>query len=252
MDTFYSLKNKKVLLTGAAGDIGIALSRGFLSAGSIVIGTMRQLEPDWHGLNTEFADTFFPTLCDLSDDESIKKLMTEVNGHFQNCPDIIVHNAWTCPSEAPYSLVNLRKTSAVGLEAAYILYGHYAPLMAKRGSGTIISVVSINGNLAFPANPAYTSIKAALGLFTKTIARDFGEYGVRANNLCPGYVRTKMTAGSYADPIKNEERRSRTMLGRWAEPEDMVGPCLFLASAASSYITGTDLFVDGGWITKGL
>jgi len=89
-------------------------------------------------------------------------------------------------------------------------------------------------------------------MLTKAVARDFGEKGVRANNLCPGYVRTRMTAASYADPVRYEERRSRTMLGRWAEPEDMVGPCLFLASDASAYVTGIDLIVDGGWTAKGM
>lgn len=89
-------------------------------------------------------------------------------------------------------------------------------------------------------------------MLTKALARDFGERGVRANNVSPGYVHTRMTAASFADRVKNEERRSHTMLGRWAAPEDIVGSCLFLASEASAYITGTDLVVDGGWLAKGL
>jgi len=89
-------------------------------------------------------------------------------------------------------------------------------------------------------------------MLTKAVARDFGESGVRANNLCPGYVHTKMTAASHSEPERHLARRRRTMLGRWAEPEDMVGPCLFLASDASAYVTGIDLIVDGGWTAKGL
>jgi NAD(P)-dependent dehydrogenase (short-subunit alcohol dehydrogenase family) len=166
--------------------------------------------------------------------------------------DVVVHNAWAVPDTRPYSLENLRVVSAVGLEAAYILYGSIAPRMAAKGRGSIISIASINGLQAFPGNPAYTAIKGALRLFTKTIARDFGAAGVRANNLCPGYVHTRMTAASHADPARHEERRGRTMLGRWALPEDMVGPCLFLASDASGYVTGIDLVVDGGWTAKGL
>jgi NAD(P)-dependent dehydrogenase (short-subunit alcohol dehydrogenase family) len=84
------------------------------------------------------------------------------------------------------------------------------------------------------------------------VARDFGAQGVRANNLCPGYIKTKMTAVSQADAALNEERRSRTMLGRWGEPEDLVGPALFLASDAARYVTGMDLHVDGGWSAMGL
>ena len=89
-------------------------------------------------------------------------------------------------------------------------------------------------------------------MLTKAVARDFGAQNVRANNLCPGYIHTDMTAGSYSDPQRREELRNRTMLGRWGEPADLVGPCLFLASDAAAYVTGADLYVDGGWAAKGL
>jgi NAD(P)-dependent dehydrogenase (short-subunit alcohol dehydrogenase family) len=146
----------------------------------------------------------------------------------------------------------LNETMSVNFEAAWRLCGAIAPLMASRGGGSIINVTSINAEAALPGNPAYIASKAALRMLTKSLARDFGHLGVRANNLCPGYVHTKMTSRSHADPLKYEERKARTMLGRWAEPEDLVGPCIFLASDASAYITGADIHVDGGWLAKGL
>ena len=124
--------------------------------------------------------------------------------------------------------------------------------MAARGTGSIIHLTTMNAEQAWPGNPAYITAKSALRMLTRAVARDFGERGVRANNLCPGYVHTRLTEASFSDPGMYEERRSHTMLGRWGVPDDMVGPCLFLASDASRYITALDLHVEGGWLAKGM
>ena len=84
------------------------------------------------------------------------------------------------------------------------------------------------------------------------MAVDFGGFGVRVNNLCPGYIATAMTSASHNDPGANEARAERTILGRWGQPDDLVGPCQFLLSDASRYVTGIELPVDGGWLAKGL
>jgi NAD(P)-dependent dehydrogenase (short-subunit alcohol dehydrogenase family) len=124
--------------------------------------------------------------------------------------------------------------------------------MAERRGGSIINATSMNAERAWPGNPAYVTAKTALRLLTKAVARDFGLRGVRANNLCPGYIKARMTGASYADPKLYEERLSRMMLGRWADPEDLIGPVLFLATDLSRYVTGIDLHVDGGWMAKAL
>lgn len=246
----FSVEGKRVLLTGAGGGIGIALAKAFTDAGAKVVGTYRTKSDEL--LRLQEKAHFLAAHCDLSDASAVEQLPDMAEEMLKGQINIIIHNAWAVPESAPYSLQNLRATAAVGLESAYIIYSNIAPRMAKNGGGSIISIASINGIQAFPANPAYTSIKAALRLFTKTVARDFGESGVRANNLCPGYVQTRMTAASHADPVKYKERCDRTILGRWASPEDIAGPCIFLASDASRYITGQDLVVDGGWLAKGL
>ena len=89
-------------------------------------------------------------------------------------------------------------------------------------------------------------------MLTRALAIDLAKSGIRVNALAPGYVRTAMTAASYGDPVLRAERLSRMIIQRWGAPEDMVGAAIFLASPASSYVTGTDLFVDGGWTAKGL
>ena len=93
--------------------------------------------------------------------------------------------------------------------------------------------------------------KAGLRQLTKALARDWGEFGIRANNICPGYIKTAMTAKSFNNSKLKNQRSDNTLLKRWGEPEDLIGPALFLVSDASSYMTGTDIYVDGGWTANG-
>jgi len=116
----------------------------------------------------------------------------------------------------------------------------------------IINITSLNSELAFLDNPAYVAFKGALKQLTKSLALDLGKYGIRVNNVGPGYFRTNMTKKSWEDPEKNKARCDRTVLGRWGEPKDLAGTIIFLCSNASSYITGQDIYVDGGWLIKGL
>ena len=124
--------------------------------------------------------------------------------------------------------------------------------MKDQGGGSIINITSIGAELGFPNNPAYIAAKGALKQLTRSLALDLGSFGIRVNNIGPGYFRTDMTKGSWNDPQLEEDRIRRTILGRWGEPDDLAGAVIFLASEASRYITGQDLYVDGGWLAKGL
>ncbi len=124
--------------------------------------------------------------------------------------------------------------------------------MASKGSGSIVNITSLGSELAFPDNPSYQMSKAGLKQLSKSIARDWGAKGIRANNICPGYMKTSMTEKSFNSPELKAARSERMILPRWGEPEDLVGAAIFLLSKASSYITGSDIYVDGGWVAKGL
>ena len=124
--------------------------------------------------------------------------------------------------------------------------------MKKQKHGSIINVTSINSKLAFPNNPAYIASKGGLRMLTKSLAKDWGKYGIRINNLAPGYFVTDMNKKTYANKNKRKSRAEKTMLKRWGKLNDLLGPCIFLASDASDYVTGIDLFVDGGWVSNGL
>ena len=250
----FDVKNKVTLITGAAGGIGMALARGFWEAGAVVLPVTRRKDTDWGELSQGGDGRWLPLVCDPTQPKAPSILTDLALAAGGGLVDVLINNAGiTLPAEHDQFDEQLRRrVHLINFEVPYALCGLLAPLMAEWGGGAIINVTSINAELAFPANPAYMTSKAALRLLTKSVARDFGAQGVRANNLCPGYIKTKMTAASQADTILHEERRKRTMLGRWGEPEDLVGPALFLASDAARYVTGIDLHVDGGWSAKGL
>ncbi len=125
-------------------------------------------------------------------------------------------------------------------------------MMKTKRSGVIVNITSLNAELAFPNNPAYISFKGALRQLSKSLALDFGKYGIRVNSVGPGYFHTSMTQKSWNSPRKKKEKEKHTMLGRWGQPKDLAGIVIFLASDSSSYITGQDIYVDGGWISKGM
>ena len=125
--------------------------------------------------------------------------------------------------------------------------------MLKRStSPSVINVTSLNAELAFPNNPAYVASKSALAGLTRSMALDYGKYGIRVNAIAPGYIKTDMTGESWTNSEKRKKRAERTVLNRWGTPEDLAGPLLFLASDMSSYVSGHSLFVDGGWRIRGL
>jgi NAD(P)-dependent dehydrogenase (short-subunit alcohol dehydrogenase family) len=84
----------------------------------------------------------------------------------------------------------------------------------------------------------------------KAFAKDWSKFGIRINNIGPGYIKTEMTSKRFVNKKTRLERQNQTLLGRWGEPDDLIGPCIFLASDASRYMTGQDLYIDGGWITN--
>ena len=122
----------------------------------------------------------------------------------------------------------------------------------KKTRGSIINFTSISSELAMPENPAYNSSKAGLKHLTKSLAVDFAKYGIRVNNISPGYTKTQMTKKSWKNLSLRKKRSSRNLMNRWANPNEYNQAVLFLLdNDKSSYITGQDLIIDGGWTIKG-
>ncbi|MBM4002489.1 MAG: glucose 1-dehydrogenase [Planctomycetes bacterium] len=255
LENLFSLQGKVALVTGATRGLGRAMADALLRAGANVVlngSNAKGLseatqELQTAGLNaTSFA-------ADLSDPRQVEQLAEYVL-QAQSRIDVLVNNAGiTLPHElTDYPVECWAKTFRVNLEAPFQLARRLAPRMKELGGGSIINITSIGAELGFPNNPAYGAAKGALKQLTKSMAFDLGPFGIRVNNLGPGYFKTDMASFSYSDPERRQARAGRTLLGRWGEPDDLAGAVIFLASDASRYMTGQDLYVDGGWLAKGL
>jgi NAD(P)-dependent dehydrogenase (short-subunit alcohol dehydrogenase family) len=239
----FSLAGKTAIVTGASRGIGAAIAAGLQAAGAKVFGISRSGTAPPH---------VTAVACDLADDAAVQRAFDQLSDSGDRL-DVLVNAAGiSLPASAGASeLQRFRATLATDLTGVYATILAAYPLLKKAG-GSIINVTSINSVRGFPGNPGYVAAKAGLAGLTRALAADYARDGIRVNALAPGYVATEMTAASFADPAMHEDRRRHTMLGRWGNPEDMVGAAIFLASSASAYMTGQELFVDGGWTTKGL
>tara|TARA_B100000989_G_C19217108_1_gene334285 strand:- start:179 stop:547 length:369 start_codon:yes stop_codon:yes gene_type:complete len=119
-------------------------------------------------------------------------------------------------------------------------------------SGVIVNVSSIGSKVGFPGNPGYVSSKGGIMQLTKALAIDYSKKNIRVNSLVPGYMRTDMTKKSYENTKEKKERLNNMIIKRWGKPQDLIGAAIFLCSDASSYMTGAELIIDGGWLSKGL
>ena len=254
IESLFSLSSMVIVVTGAARGNGLAMSESFLKAGAtvVMVDVLDELSHVCDRLRNEGRAACY-LQCDVTKDDELDSLINFVKQEHGQL-DVLVNNAGVTfgHSLLDYPDELWEATYRVNLRAPYQLCKRVAPIMIKQGHGTIINITSINAELAFPDNPAYISFKGGLKQLTKSLALDLGKYGIRVNNIMPGYFRTEMTAKSWADPEKNQARSEKTMLGRWGQPEDLAGLAILLASPASAYITGQDFCIDGGWTSKGL
>ncbi|MDB4193840.1 SDR family oxidoreductase, partial [Candidatus Pelagibacter sp.] len=122
----------------------------------------------------------------------------------------------------------------------------------KKNGGTIVNITSVNSELGFSNNPGYVSSKGGLKMLTKSFCMDYTKYNIRINNIGPGYIKTDMTKKKSMDKKQRKERLNRILMKRYGEPHELFGGVLFLLTDASSYITGQDLYIDGGLLSKGI
>ena len=244
----FSLEGKTALLTGGGRGIGQAIASGLTKAGASVAIFEKNIEQN-----------ILPDKIKIYTVDLVKHM--DLEQHFNDfindfgAINILINNAGitkSSPSEN-YSENDWKTTLDINLSSIFLMCQLAGRKMIQQEiGGSIINVTSIGGSQGFPNNPAYCASKGGVRQLTKALAHDWGKYGIRVNNLVPGYTHTPMNQKSWEDNNLRQERATHAMLGRWAEPEDMIGAAIFLASDASSYVTGSDLYVDGGWNTKGI
>ena len=183
-------------------------------------------------------------ILDLLDPASITAACDEIGA-----PDILV----TTPSVnirkpiVDYEDEELDRVVDLNLKGTFRLCRCFGRAMAAAGRGSMIGFASIRARTTEPGQGAYAATKAATVLLFSTLAAELGPQGVRANTIAPGVVETPLTAQIRAHPAWHQAYADKSILKRWAQPSEMVGAVIYLASDASSYVTGTTIYVDGGW-----
>jgi len=248
--TSFSLQGKTAILTGAGRGIGAALAKGMALAGANVVVTSRTQEQ----LDKTVAQISLAggqataIVSDMGNPRSVKALVAHALDVFGQI-DILVSNAAADSIIAPLLDVRLedwRALQAVNVEGTISLLQAGGPHLLARKSGSVIIVSSTLGMNGNPNSSAYGASKASLNSLVKSVSAEWGPYNVRVNGLVPGPTVTERVKAVTDDPQKFQAIQSLMPLGRWPRAEDMIGPALFLASDASSCVTGHLLVVDGG------
>ncbi|MFT5882675.1 MAG: 2-deoxy-D-gluconate 3-dehydrogenase [Crocinitomicaceae bacterium] len=254
MMNLFDLTGKVALVTGCKRGIGMAMAKGLAAAGADIIGVSATLELSGSEIEkavTALGRKFTAYQCDFSDRESLQAFSAQMLSE-NGAPDILVNNAGTILRDpaAQHSDEYWDKVIEVNLNAQFILSREIGAKMIERGSGKIIftaSLLTFQGGITVPG---YAASKGAIGQLTKALANEWASKGVSVNAIAPGYIATDNTEALRNDPNRAEQILSRIPAGRWGRPEDFVGPTVFLASEASSYVSGEILVVDGGWMGR--
>ncbi len=246
----FSLAGKTAIVTGTSAGIGARLARTLVLAGARVAAIARRTTV----LDDEAMATGRLTSisADLSDYDQTIAAAEECLALFDGRVDILVNNAAFIAAgvkaqDETYD--EIRRTLSINLEAPILLGQRVFPGMKEAGSGSIINISSISatgGNGFFP-QAVYASTKGGIEALTREWATQWGRYGLRVNNLAPGFIETEITQDVINHPKVQEWILRNTLLPRHGQPDDFDGALLLLASDAGRYITGQTIMVDGGW-----
>ncbi|MGJ4999048.1 SDR family oxidoreductase [Bradyrhizobium sp. HKCCYLS3077] len=241
----FDLTGRRALVTGSSQGIGLALARGLAEAGAEIVLNGR----DEAKLATAASEIKGARVLafDVTDHAAVRAAVDRFEAEIGPI-DILVNNAGMqhrapledFPDDAFQRLLQTNIASVFNVGQAC---GRH---MIGRRAGKIINIASVQTSLARPSIAPYTATKGAVGNLTKGMATDWAKHGLQVNAIAPGYFDTPLNAALVADPAFSTWLEKRTPAGRWGRVEELVGACIFLASAASSFVNGHVLYVDGG------
>jgi 2-deoxy-D-gluconate 3-dehydrogenase len=249
----FDLSGKTALVTGCRRGIGRAAAVALARAGADVVGASLALEPadEVAGEVAAAGRTFRPYRCDLADRREVHGLAAAIAADVPRL-DVLVLNAGTIERRPAVEHGDelWDRVVEVNLTAQFVLARELGRRMVEQGGGKIVfvaSMLSFQGGLNVPG---YAASKGGVAQLTKALANEWAQHRVNVNAVAPGWIATDNTQA-----LREDEKRSRQILeripaGRWGQPDDVAGAFVFLASAASDYVHGIVLPVDGGWLAR--
>jgi NAD(P)-dependent dehydrogenase (short-subunit alcohol dehydrogenase family) len=253
MDRFY-LDDRVAVVTGGARGLGRVIAEALASAGAAVVITSRDQDAADRAateiaVSTGMRTLGFPT--DVTCAKDVEALFARTIDTFDRI-DILVNNAGVNIRGPIEQLTEEDWDTVLGtnLKGAWLCCRAAGVLMRRRHWGRVINVSSMLGEISLPERTPYASSKGGLTMLTKTLALEWARDGICVNALCPGPFATEINTPLLNDPEKRAYMESRIPLGRWGDPVELGPAAVFLASDASSFMTGATLFVDGGWTAQ--
>lgn len=250
----FRLDGKIALVTGCKRGIGKSIALGLAEAGADIVGVSATLETEGGEIGREvraLGRKFKAYQCDFSNRKSLYEFIGEVKKDNPTI-DILVNNAGTILRKpaVEHSDEYWDNVVEVNLNAQFILSREIAKDMLKRGAGKIIftaSLLTFQGGITVPG---YAASKGGIGQLTMALSNEWAGKGINVNAIAPGYIATDNTEALRKDSERSKQILQRIPAGRWGEPDDFKGPAVFLSSAASDYMHGSIMLVDGGWMGR--
>lgn len=247
----FSLEGKTAVVTGAATGIGQAIAIAMAEAGASVVSVSFTDSDETVAKIQALGGSAAQVQADLTDSEKLDDVVKQAINCFGKV-DILVNNAGAIrrAPAADHSAKDWHDVIDINMNSVFFMSQLIGRHMIERGSGKIINICSMLSYQGGINVPGYTASKHGVAGITKALANEWASKGIQVNALAPGYITTNNTAPIVADQERYQAILERIPAARWGSPEDLQGPAVFLASAASDYLNGHVLCVDGGWMAR--
>lgn len=239
------LENKVAVVTGAGSGIGAATARAFHREGAKVV--VADISGQEQPLAEELGENCLAVKCDVAKSEDVQSMLAAAVDAFGRL-DVLHNNAGIDGPIAPtgeYTEDDFDHVWSINGRGVFLGLRHGIPIMLEQGGGSIINTASMAASVAFPGMTAYCAAKGAVVMMTKTAAAEYAGQGIRVNAICPGAIRTAISDSLPPELIKGVV--DATPLGRFADPSEVASLAVYLASDESSFVTGEDVYIDGGY-----